>query len=369
MKSVISFPNLFGGLEVYVSRTAFSIGRFNVYWYGLIIAVAVTLAVILVLKASKKYGISEDDILNISLIGIIAGVVFARLMYVVGRLDQEWTMGDILNVRDGGMSIFGALIGGFAAAAIYCKIKKINFLKLADLAVPYIALAQAIGRWGNFINKEAYGLPINPGSFLSNFAMTSMKIGGNVAGSIEEELYRMGLVTTDLMAKVNDSTFSYIGVHPTFFYEFVLNFSLFLLLVLIGRNGKYFNGRSLAIYATAYGVYRFFIEGIRIDPLYLFNTDIKLSRLLALISAIFFGSMLLIISILRAKDKSLFLKALIDEDETRTGHSDYKELFEDKDTYIGSKEETEDEAEEGTEVDKEDLGSEEEEEVSDMEDK
>jgi phosphatidylglycerol:prolipoprotein diacylglycerol transferase len=232
------------------------------------------------------------------------------------------------------MSIFGALIGGFAATAIYCKIKKINFLKLADLVVPYIALAQAIGRWGNFINKEAYGVPVKPSSILSSLAMTSMKIGGNVAGSIEEELLQLGLVDTSLIANVNETTFNYIGVHPTFFYESMLNLALFLVLILVARNGKYFNGRSLSIYAASYGLYRFFIEGIRIDPLYLFNTDIKLSRLIALISAIFFGSMLILISILRSKDKKLFLKSLIDEEDVLVGQSDYKELLVDRDTFV-----------------------------------
>lgn len=334
MRSTVSFPNLFGGLELSVNRVAFNIGRFPVYWYGLLIAIAVCLAVVLVLIAAKKYGLNEDDLLNICLIGIIVGVISARLLYVLGRLDQEWTFGDILNVRDGGMSIFGALIGGFAATAIYCKIKKINFLKLADLVVPYIALAQAIGRWGNFINKEAYGVPVKPSSILSSLAMTSMKIGGNVAGSIEEELLQLGLVDTSLIANVNETTFNYIGVHPTFFYESMLNLALFLVLILVARNGKYFNGRSLSIYAASYGLYRFFIEGIRIDPLYLFNTDIKLSRLIALISAIFFGSMLILISILRSKDKKLFLKSLIDEEDVLVGQSDYKELLVDRDTFV-----------------------------------
>ncbi|HOD92731.1 MAG TPA: prolipoprotein diacylglyceryl transferase [Clostridia bacterium] len=334
MRSTIAFPNLFGGLELSVSRVAFKIGRFEVYWYGLLIAIAVCLAVVLVLMAAKKYGINEDDLLNICLIGIITGVISARLLYVLGRLDQEWTFADILNVRDGGMSIFGALIGGFIATAIYCKIKKINFLKLADLVVPYIALAQAIGRWGNFINKEAYGVPVKPSSILSSLAMTSMKIGGNIAGSIEEELYKLGLVDATLVANVNGNTFDYIGVHPTFFYESVLNLTLFLVLILVARNGKYFYGRSLCIYMASYGLYRFFIEGIRIDPLYLFNTDIKLSRLIALVSAIFFGTMLILISILRAKDKKLFMKSLIDEEEIQVGQSDYKDLLIDKDTYI-----------------------------------
>ncbi len=338
MRSTIAFPNLFGGFDLSVSRVAFKIGRFEVYWYGLLIAIAVCLAVVLVLMAAKKYNINEDDLLNICLVGIIAGVISARLLYVLGRLDQEWTFVDILNVRDGGMSIFGALIGGFIATAIYCKIKKINFLKLADLVVPYIALAQAIGRWGNFINKEAYGVPVKPSSILSSLAMTSMKIGGNVAGSIEEELYKLGLVDSALVANVNGSTFDYIGVHPTFFYESVLNLSLFLVLILIARNGKYFNGRSLCIYMASYGLYRFFIEGIRIDPLYLFDTDIKLSRLIALISAVFFGAMLILITILRSKDKKLFMKALMDEDDLSVGKSDYKDLLKDKDTYIPEEE-------------------------------
>ena len=337
MKSIIAFPNLFGGIELTVSRVAFSIGRFEVYWYGLIIAIAVCLAVVLVLKNAKKYGINEDDLLNICLIGIIVGVICSRLLYVLGRLDREWTFADILNIRDGGMSIYGALIGGFIATAIYCKIRKLNFLKLADLVVPYIALAQAIGRWGNFINKEAFGVPVNPNSILSALAMTSMKIGGNVAGSIEEELLKLGFVDTSLVATVNGNTFDYIGVHPTFFYESVLNIILFLVLLLVARNGKYFNGRSLCIYMASYGIYRFFIEGIRTDPLYLFDTGVKLSRLLALISAIFFGALLIIISVLRAKDKKLFIKALLDEEETDIGKSDYKDLFLDKDTYVSEK--------------------------------
>lgn len=95
MRSTIAFPNLFGGLEFSVSRVAFKIGRFEVYWYGLLIAIAVSLAVILVLRAAKKYNVNEDDLLNICLIGIIAGVIFARLVYVLGRLDQSWTLSEV----------------------------------------------------------------------------------------------------------------------------------------------------------------------------------------------------------------------------------------------------------------------------------
>ncbi|MFA7673814.1 MAG: prolipoprotein diacylglyceryl transferase [Clostridia bacterium] len=334
MKSTVSFPNLFGGIELSISRVAFSIFGFEVYWYGLIISCAVCLAVVLVLRAAKKYGIKEDDLLNICLVGIIFGVLCGRGLYILGTLENEWTFREMLNIRDGGMSIFGALIGGFISASVYCKISKINFLKLGDLIVPYIALAQAIGRWGNFFNKEAYGLPVNPSSILSSLGMTSMKIGGNIAGTIEEELYSMGIVDSTLVATVNDMTFDYIGVHPTFFYESVCNLVLFLILILIAKNGKYFNGRSLCIYAMSYGTYRFFIEGIRIDPLYLGNTDIKLSRLIALICTIFFGLMLIIISIMRAKDKKMFLKSLVDDQEIEVGTSEYKDILVDKETYI-----------------------------------
>ena len=215
-----------------MSRVAFSIFGLDIMWYGVLMASAMILCVFLALKEGKRVKISEDDILNLAIIAIPCGLLGARLYYVI--FNWSWYskhMSEILNFRGGGMAIHGALIGGILAGFIYTKIKKINFFKMADTVMIGIPLGQAIGRWGNFINVEAYGTKTNLP-------------------------WRMGIYEAG----------KYIEVHPTFLYESIWDLGIFIFLWFFRKHKKY-EGQLAIYYLILYSLGRFFIEGLRTDSL------------------------------------------------------------------------------------------------------
>ncbi len=300
MKSVISFPNLFGGIEISVNRVAFSLFGIDIYWYGLIIGLAFCLAVIFVLRDAKKFNMNEDDLINIMLIAVPVGIVFARLFYVIFFIDASWTFKEIINIRDGGLAIYGGLIGGILAAYIYTKIKKMRFLDLGDLVVPYIALAQAIGRWGNFINQEAFGV-----NTTLPWGMTSV--------SIKNQLAILGSFNG---VPLNPN----IPVHPTFLYESIWNLLVFALLYIIGRKKK-FTGQIFCLYMMLYGFGRMFIEGLRTDSLLV--AGIRANQVIGFIFFVLFGIVLIIINVTYNKSKKDKEEKLYEE----TGTSDYANIL------------------------------------------
>ena len=213
-----------------MDRVAFTLFGIDIMWYGILIATGMVLAVLIALREAKRLGISEDDILNLAMIAIPSGLIGARAYYVI--FNWSYYAGDIseiLNFRGGGLAIHGGLIGGILAGLIYVKVKNINFFKLADCVVLGIPLAQAIGRWGNFLNQEAHGGP------------TDLPWGIMVDG---------------------------IKVHPTFLYESIWDLGVFLFLFIFRKKQKY-QGQILVDYIILYSIGRFFIEGLRTDSLML----------------------------------------------------------------------------------------------------
>ena len=213
-----------------MNRVAFTIFGLDIMWYGVLMASAMILCVLLALKEGKRVNISEDDILNLAIVSIPCGLIGARLYYVI--FNWSWYskhLSEILNFRGGGMAIHGGLLGGVLAGYIYTKVKKLNFFKMADCVVLGIPLAQAIGRWGNYLNKEAHGGP------------TDLPWGIMVDG---------------------------IKVHPTFLYESIWDLGVFIFLMLFRKKQKY-EGQILVYYITLYSIGRFFIEGLRTDSLML----------------------------------------------------------------------------------------------------
>ncbi|MDY4575920.1 MAG: prolipoprotein diacylglyceryl transferase [Intestinibacter sp.] len=213
-----------------MDRVAFTLFGIDIMWYGILIATGMVLAVLIALREAKRLGISEDDILNLAMIAIPCGLIGARAYYVI--FNWSYYAGDIseiLNFRGGGLAIHGGLIGGILAGLIYSKVKNINFFKLADCVVLGIPLAQAIGRWGNFLNQEAHGGP------------TDLPWGIMVDG---------------------------IKVHPTFLYESIWDLGVFLFLFIFRKKQKY-QGQILVDYIILYSIGRFFIEGLRTDSLML----------------------------------------------------------------------------------------------------
>ena len=251
-----------------MDRVAFSIFGIDVMWYGILMASGMILGTIIALKEAKRVGISEDSVLDLAIIAIPMGLLGARLYYVLfnwGYYSQNPSQ--ILNFRGGGMAIHGAIIAGLLTGYIFTKIKKINFLKMADTVMIGMPLAQAIGRWGNFFNCEAFG-----GYTDSLFAMR-----------IRRALVNESMISQDLLNHliVKDGV-EYIQVHPTFLYESVWNLGV-LAFMLWYRKRKKFNGEMLLIYLLGYGLGRVWIEGLRTDQLIFFNTGIAVSQALSLV--------------------------------------------------------------------------------------
>jgi phosphatidylglycerol:prolipoprotein diacylglycerol transferase len=236
----VRFPGL--GLEFELSRWPFKVFGFPIYWYGIIVSLAFLTAVLLALKSSKKYRIDPDTILDMVLFAAPVAIVFSRIYYVIFRWDQyKDNLVDIFKIRDGGLAIYGAVIGALLTVWLYTRKKKLSFLHITDYCVPYLVLGQAIGRWGNFVNQEAFG--------------TKTDLPWRMNGA-EPDRY--------LLDKGVD--ISKYGVHPTFLYESLLDLAVFFFLIYY-RKKKKLDGEVLSLYLVLYGVGRFVIEGLRTDSL------------------------------------------------------------------------------------------------------
>lgn len=252
----ITFPNL--GLELDINPVAFNFLGRDIYWYGIIIVSGIILALILAWKNRDTYGISWEILTDFAFWAIPIGIICARIYYVIFEWDYyKNNLADIIKIWNGGIAIYGAIIGGIITAIIFCKIKKIKFLDLCDFCAPYVALCQSIGRWGNFVNREAFG-------------------------EITDSFLKMGIY---------DSTIGeYIYVQPTFLYESICTFIIFCVLYSY-RHNKKFSGEIFYLYMMLYGMARFVVEGFRSDSLYFFG--FRVSQVLAITFAVVFGIMLL----------------------------------------------------------------------------
>ena len=261
----ISFPGLFGDWEFNPDPIAIHIGH-GIYWYGIILAVAMLAGLLLAMKQAKRFGITEDHVMDLVLWSVPLCIVGARLYYVIFYLDLYRTeegaldWGAIVAVWDGGLAIYGAVIMGAIVAFCYSKYKKLRFGALTDLAVLGLLLGQVIGRWANFINREAFG------------AETTLP-------------WRMKLWTTSVTS---------IEVHPTFFYESMWHLVGLLLILFVVTKGRRFDGENTWFYFLWYGLGRAWVEGLRSDSLYLFDWTIMgqpirvsqaLSTVLAVVAA------------------------------------------------------------------------------------
>lgn len=264
MTDVVKFEGL--GLEFTVSKIAFSIGSFNVYWYGILIAAGLLLAIAFGLKNAKKYGLDSDRMIDVIIAGMFGAFIGARAYYVLFTLDSYGSFADIINVRDGGLAIYGGLIGAVLVGYIFARIRKLKFAPMLDIAAQGFLIGQAIGRWGNFFNREAFGC-----NTTLPWAMTSNDI-------------------KNMLLSINGQTSS-LGVHPTFLYESLWCAIGFFVLWAYSKHRK-FDGEIFLMYCIWYGTGRFFIEGLRLDSLMLGNLRISqaLSALcvIAALFAVFF---------------------------------------------------------------------------------
>lgn len=238
-----------------MNPVAFTIGGFDIRWYGILIAIGIILGIVIAQYNCKWREVDYDNLLNIVLLSLPIGIIGARLYYVVFEFDNyKNNIISAFNIRNGGLAIHGGLIFAIGTALIYTKIKKLNFIKFADVAAPSIILAQALGRWGNFFNQEAHGDAVSY-EFIKHFPMFIQK-GMNING-----MY----------------------YNPTFLYESIWNIMVFVLLMIILRKCKR-NGMVFFTYIGLYSVGRFIIEGMRTDSLMFGN--IRMAQFVSLMGVI-----------------------------------------------------------------------------------
>ena len=277
----VSFPGL--GLEFDLNRVAIIILGRPIYWYGIIIVSGLILAVILCSRWGKRYGISEDNILDMMLFAVPAALVAIRVYYVVFNLslfqnaDGSLNWGKVLNYGDGGLAIYGAIISSAIVLLIFCKVKKLSFLAFADLGVHGLFIGQLIGRWGNFMNVEAFG--------------SATTLPWRMCGpTIADYMARNGYVDEAGYQAILSGT---LGVHPTFLYESLWNLAGLVMTYFMGKKRR-FDGQCFLFYVFWYGLGRAWIEGLRTDSLYLYvGSTIRVSQLLAALSALAAGVVLL----------------------------------------------------------------------------
>ncbi|MGI6030744.1 MAG: prolipoprotein diacylglyceryl transferase [Eubacteriales bacterium] len=246
--NVIAFPGL--GLSFNPSRVAFSVLGKDIYWYGIIIAVGFLLGLTYAVWRAKKEKMDIDAMLDVVLWTTPVALVCARLYYVIFYPSLYHSLYDVIAVWHGGLAIYGGIIGAFLFGTWMCRRKKVPLFKMFDLVALGFMIGQCIGRWGNFINREAFG------------STTSLPWGMEITVDGQRTM-----------------------VHPTFLYESLWNLIGFLLLHKYYDKRKY-DGEVALLYAVWYGFGRFFIEGLRTDSLYFFGTGLRVSQLVAALSVV-----------------------------------------------------------------------------------
>ena len=258
----IGFPGLFGGFTIDPDPIALHMGH-GVYWYGIILALGLLAGLYLCMKQSKRFGLSEDNVLDMILWATPCCIIGSRIYYVIFYLDLyrnadgslDWSR--VVAIWDGGIAMYGTVIVGLLVAYLFCRRKKLSFFAMTDLCVMGLFLGQCIGRWGNFMNREAFG--------------------------VETTLpWRMQLWV---------SQYQSIEVHPTFFYESLWNLVGLLLALFVVSRARRFDGENTCFYFLWYGLGRAWIEGLRTDSLYLFDwtffgQPIRVSQALSIVMAV-----------------------------------------------------------------------------------
>lgn len=248
----IAFPGF--GWEFNVDRTAFTVFGIDIQWYGLILTFGILCAFLLFYRnAVKKEEIDADSVYNITLFTVPIAIIGARLVYVITEWENYRGKGflNMINIRNGGIAIYGAIIFGLLTVLVYSKVKKTKALTILDALAPAVMLGQTIGRWGNFINGEAYGWSEGVDSLPWRMELDNVIVDGEFMGTA--------------------------CVHPTFFYESLWNFIGLAVIMFVLYRKKKFNGEIFFAYIGWYGLGRGFIEMLRADSLYINGTSIKFS--------------------------------------------------------------------------------------------
>ncbi|MBO4449373.1 MAG: prolipoprotein diacylglyceryl transferase [Clostridiales bacterium] len=306
----VQFPGL--GLKFDIDPVAFRIGNFEVYWYGILIAAALVICIALALKQAKKNNFPDSLIYDTMLVTIPCAIIGARAYYVIFNWNiYKDNLKSIFDTRAGGLAVYGGIILSIIGLLLMCKIRKIPFASLTDYCIVYLPLGQAIGRWGNFFNQEAFGT-------------TTTAPWGMWSRSVQSYLSRF---CPELVALS--------PVHPTFLYESVADLIIFIILLQVRKRSTH-SFVTTCSYFVLYGAVRFFIEGLRTDSLYIGTTGIRASQALSLL-LLLFGLFYIAFAHTRNFEKKPFpAKLYIDEsksgksEESADGESDGEESSDDE---------------------------------------
>lgn len=264
MDMEINFPNL--GIYLDHVGKSISIFGFSIAYYGIVIVTGMMIAIWIAQREAKRTGQNPEQYLDLAMIGIAAGILGARIYYVIFAWDYyKDDLLSIFNIRQGGLAIYGGIIGACIAVVIYSRKKKQNFSLLMDTASMSIVFGQIMGRWGNFFNREAFG------DYTNNLFAMQLPVSAVRANEITQKMW-------DHVVTVNGV--EYIQVHPTFLYESLWNVGVLLFLFWF-RKRKKFNGEMFLMYLIGYGLGRIWIEGLRTDQLLLPVVGLPVSQLLS----------------------------------------------------------------------------------------
>ena len=266
MTNLVQFPGL--GLEFELNRVAFHIGGISIYWYGVCIAVGLCLALIFAFRHSIEFGVDPDSMVDVILIGVVLGIISARAYYVAMAPFKYESIWDMIAIRDGGLAIYGGIIGAFLFGGLACRWRGVPVLPMFDLTAMGFLIGQCCGRWGNFFNQEAFGCNTTlPWGMYSEATRT----------------YLMGSTVTAQSGMVIDPN---LPVHPTFLYESLWCLAGFIMLFRYFKKRK-FNGDIALRYMVWYGAGRFWIEALRTDSLMLVpSIGLRVSQLVAGIAVV-----------------------------------------------------------------------------------
>ena len=293
MTNLVQFPGL--GLSFQLNRVAFTIGGVSIYWYGVCIAVGLCLALVFAFRHSLEFGVDPDSMVDVILIGVVLGIISARAYYVAMAPFKYESIWEMIAIRDGGLAIYGGIIGGFLFGGLACKWRGVPVLPMFDLTAMGFLLGQGCGRWGNFFNQEAFG------------CNTTLPWG------MYSEATRAYLMSSTVTVPKGVLIDPNLPVHPTFLYESIWCFVGFFLLFRYIKKRK-FNGDITLRYLIWYGAGRFWIEGLRTDSLYLFHWTlfgqrIRVSQALSLVMVLVCAGILVYqFKVKKADGSNLFVR-------------------------------------------------------------
>ena len=264
MTNLVQFPGL--GLSFHLNRVAFTIGGVSIYWYGVCIAVGLCLALVFAFRHSLEFGVDPDSMVDVILIGVVLGIISARAYYVAMAPFKYESIWEMIAIRDGGLAIYGGIIGGFLFGGLACKWRGVPVLPMFDLTAMGFLLGQGCGRWGNFFNQEAFGLPISNGELMWFPFAVYIEGYHTFNGQPCSNPYHMA----------------------TFFYESAWCLIVFIILWSCRKKFRH-DGDAILSYAALYGLERMFVERLRGDSLYIIKpggtiaAGVRVSEMLSLI--------------------------------------------------------------------------------------